>query len=54
MEDNGGITTIYGVTIKLCYSKSTSSCEHPTGYVGLKTYDIYDLYKKRHGKRGTL
>ena len=41
---------MYGVTIKLCFSKCTMSDEHPTEFVGLKIYDIYDLYKKDMGK----
>ena len=45
-----GDITIYGVTIKLCFSKCTMSDEHPTEFVGLKIYDIYDLYKKDMGK----
>ena len=44
-----GDITIY-VTIKLCFSKCTMSDEHPTEFVGLKIYDIYDLYKKKWEK----
>ena len=45
-----GDITIYGVTIKLCFSKCTMSDEHPTE---LK-YTIYMIYIKKTWEKGNF